>query len=114
MIFLLLFTLNVFANDILLDDASPILDDRSIIVSTYYRNEPNFYYFTVAYKERDGRLYRFRTKISFSTVEAACEQDAMITWITRQHRKYKLYGDGNPPEQEHEVCPFINGDPEEE
>lgn len=93
------------AEDILLDISVPTINDRKLLVATYYRNIPNYYYFSVVYKF-EQRLKRFKTKLSFSTMEASYAHGEMMVWARKAHYQSRLYNDGDIDEEKTEICPL--------
>lgn len=79
----LLISLSANAQDILLDVSAPVKDNKKILIATFYRNEPNFYYFTIVYKFRGILPINYKTKISFTLEEASRTHYRLENWIVR-------------------------------
>lgn len=94
----------VKSEDILLDLTEPVFSDKKIRVATYYRNEPNFYFFTMVYKQ-NKKLY---TKITFELVDAAYVHKKAEHWVRKRIYEIRMYGDGKGeiPEEPFPIVPF--------
>lgn len=89
------------AEDILLDISAPVKEDKNVIVATYYRNEPQYYFFTVVYKF-EPNFVNFQTKLSFNLKDAAINQYTLETWIAKSYERKLIYvGDTRI-----EICPI--------
>jgi hypothetical protein len=86
MILALLSAILCLAEDIPLEVICPIDTDRTIFVATLYRNQPNFYYFTVVYRFTPFRFERFWGKIAFTMDGATYNHSYAIRWIMTQYR----------------------------
>lgn len=96
----LLISLSVKAEDILLDISTPIKSNKKIIVATYLRNQPDYYYFSVVYMFRGSRLIKYKTKLSFTLDDASLTHAALETWIT------KVWGNKVIVVDPIEICPI--------
>jgi hypothetical protein len=101
---LLLWVTAIRGEDILLDHTTPIPCDPSYHVASYYRNEPNTYLFTVAYRAlTPDTLERYYTKISFNLSHAGYAHDQLERWLRRAYRTTR----GRIPVEPFEIVPRI-------
>ena len=69
----------VFAEDILLDKSIPVSDDPTLIVETYYRNQPNYYYFTIVYRN-ETVFEKYFSKVRFTDEGAMYQHKVSVHW----------------------------------
>jgi hypothetical protein len=72
-----------WAEDILLEVSAPDKNNPNLLVATYYRNQPDYYYFSVVYRFDRARMITYKTKLSFSLQDASQVHMGLIKWMRK-------------------------------
>lgn len=78
------------AQDVFLDVSAPVPSNRQILVASYYRNIPEWYYFTVVYMFEKRRFIHYRSVVSFSLDDVGKTHYKLESWIYNVMRGSKV------------------------
>jgi hypothetical protein len=87
-IFFIVMTRSCQGDDVLLHSSWPVQQDPTLIVATYYRNQSNFYYFTIVYRHNTG--VRYLTNIRFTLEGASYQHSVSEKWIDFMYHHCQL------------------------
>jgi hypothetical protein len=90
--------------DVLLIKERPVPWDLSVQVVTFYRNEPNWYYFTLTFRYAP-RFELFKTVITFNQDHSRLAQRGSERWARRVYMESNRAG-LEMPIQGIPICPF--------
>jgi hypothetical protein len=97
---------NASANDFLLYQTFPIKIDQDFVTETYFRQQPNWYFFTIVYRvEQECVMKRYKTKITFNEKEAKQTHRDLHQWAIEEFLD-RTYHREEMKEETLLICPF--------